>query len=143
MSEEENKNPEPVEPIESESKSLLKPKQKRVISEELRKKRADHMKAINQVRMEKIREKNEKLKPKDLEKVEEVKQEEPIKSVSLKSMADKPKKKKIIKIVNEPESDDDGSEEEIVIVNRVQKNKSKAVAQPKVPTKPEIICKFV
>lgn len=142
MADEENKNIEPSEPTEVD-KSLLKPKQKRVISEELRKKRADHMKAINQVRMEKAREKNEKLKPKDLEKVEEVKQEEPIKSVSLKSMADKPKKKKIIKIVNEPESDDDGSEEEIVIVNRVQKNKSKAVAQPKAPPKPEIVCKFV
>lgn len=142
MADEESKNPEPTEPTEVD-KSLLKPKQKRVVSEEVRKKRAEHMKAVNQIRIEKAREKNEKLKPKYLEKPVEMKTEEPVKSVALKDIAEKPKKKKIIKIVNEPESDVDESDEEIVIVNRVQKNKSKVVSQPKAPPRPEILCKFV
>lgn len=139
MADEETKNSEPIESVEAPDtdKTLLKPKKKRTVSEEVRKKRSEHMKAVNQVK----REKSEKLKPKESKDLE-VKTEESIKSVGLKDIVERPKKKKIIKIVNEPETEDDESEDEIVIVNRVQKSKYKS-AQPKVPSKPEILCKFV
>lgn len=159
----EEKSPQNEE-IEPDNETFLKPKKTRVISEELRKKRSEHMKAVNQARMEKNKEaKTEKTitklanqEKKATQVLEKVKVEKskilgkdlepaaPAKPEKATNTEAKPKKKKIIKIVNEPESGaEDESDEEIVIVNRVQKPKAKVPAQPKAPPRPEILCKFV
>jgi hypothetical protein len=153
----EQKSPQNEE-IEPDNETFLKPKKTRAISEELRKKRSEHMKAVNQARIEKNKDakaektitklsNQEKKAAQVLEKVKVEKSKilgKDLEPVAPPKTEAKPKKKKIIKIVNEPESGaEDESDEEIVIVNRVQKPKPKIPAQPKAPARPEILCKFV
>lgn len=60
-----------------------------------------------------------------------------------------PKKKQNIKIINKMDSDDEGdtdneiSDEKIVIVNRLPKKKAEKKLPSAEPKKPEMICKFV
>jgi len=162
---------QPVEELENEPNVLLKPKRgakppsgiekkqrKPVeITDEEREIRRARMKAVNAARIEKAKEMNavklEIEEKKAAEKLEKIQQKKQAVAAPKHESAQpappappapqkKDKKTKKITIVNQSDTDSENSDNEIVIVNKMSKNKAKVVTS-KAPAKPEVMCKFV
>lgn len=157
--------PEPEQPEEQVTEEVIenpllkqkKPRKPVVISEEERKIRSERMKVVNAARIAKAQETKavlieleEKKQQDKLDKIKQKKQEITGKVAEAKSVpakqppakVEKKSAKKVIKIVNQDESEDD-SGDEIVIVNKSKAKPKQTPAPPKAPTKPEVLCRFV